>query len=164
MTRHTTRDRIWNAALAVAERKSHESSSWSRSFSATDVAEGFDDEDAPAIRTIRDTLATMAEMGRIDGETRHRQGEYVPAEGTGDAKRARQQLDTVLEQFGELLEDAPAALIVDEAGYHGERRAGTAEDLRNIWIGRSRDEVELVAIEDLDELQDEDEAEAPTPE
>jgi len=164
MTRHTTRDRIWNAALDVAEEKSRESSSWSRSFSASDVAERFDDEDAPAVRTIRDTLATMADLGWLDGETRHRQGEYVPAEGFGDAKRAREQLDTVLEQFGELLEDAPVELIVDEARYQGERRQGSVEDLRNIWVGQSRDEVELVAIEDLDELQDEDEAEAPTPE
>lgn len=77
MTQHTSRDHIWNHALAVAEEKRGESS-WSRYFGWADVAERFDEDDAPSERTIRDTLATMADLGHL--EENRRKGKYEPLE------------------------------------------------------------------------------------
>ena len=84
MAKHTSRDAIWAAALAVARENATESSSWRRSFGADDVARRVDVD--VSNRTVRDTLATMADLGVL--ATTYRQGEYEPTERMRDCAEA----------------------------------------------------------------------------
>lgn len=72
MTKHTARDRVWSAALDLAEYRSDEISSWDRRFSPAEVRSRVDDP--PSDRTVRDVLATMADLGHLDRG--RRQGYY----------------------------------------------------------------------------------------
>jgi hypothetical protein len=75
MTKHTTRDEIWNAALALAEQARDADSYRQRRVEVDDVLAEIDAD--PSRRTVRDCLATMAEMGHL--EDSWNQGVYKPA-------------------------------------------------------------------------------------
>lgn len=99
MTKHTSRDAIWHAALEVAREHASESSRWKRRFGIGEVAEQADAD--VSRRTVRDTLATMADLGEL-AEGR-RQGEYEPTErmqtcadavGPVEEERARSAADS----------------------------------------------------------------------
>lgn len=73
MTKITIRDRIWDAALTLAEEK-QDRSTWGRRFKPADVANRMDDP--PSRRTIRETMAAMAEFGRL--KKGRSKGQYEP--------------------------------------------------------------------------------------
>jgi len=75
MTKYTSRDYIWHETLQLAEER-RDASHWNRFFGWEDVAERIDG--SPSERTIRDALATMAELGNI--EENRRKGKYEPLE------------------------------------------------------------------------------------
>jgi hypothetical protein len=77
MTKHTTRDAIWNAVLEEIEETDQSAGKWRRRFDAEDVEERLEADTSR--RTIRDTLATIAELGHV--ESARRQGEYRVPEG-----------------------------------------------------------------------------------
>jgi len=74
----TSRDRAWSAALNLAAEKRDVKWSYSRRFTAADVEDQMDPEDAPSRRTIRDVLATMADLGHLKTATKN--GAYEPLE------------------------------------------------------------------------------------
>jgi len=73
MAKHTTRDEIWHETLALVE-ETDETSGFRARFSADDVLERLESE--PSARTVRDTLNTMVDLGRI--EEGWGQGTYEP--------------------------------------------------------------------------------------
>jgi hypothetical protein len=77
MAKMTPRDRAWSAALEIAEEKKDVDWSYRQRFGAADVEERIG-EDAPSRRTIRDVLATMAELGHLETATKN--GAYEPLE------------------------------------------------------------------------------------
>jgi hypothetical protein len=86
MTKHTTRDQIWNAVLELKAEKADESS-YNRKFEASEVAARIDAD--PSDRTVRDTLKTMVEMGHLDEPWR--QGRYqVPEQA--EPERSSQKI------------------------------------------------------------------------
>jgi len=76
MTKHTARDKVWAAALEVADSRAMEGSSFKRRFEWSEVRARIPEEERPSDRTIRDVLATMADLDVID--SRRRQGEFEP--------------------------------------------------------------------------------------
>lgn len=75
MSKLTTRDYVWSAALQVASDKAESASSeWGLRFSIDQVYRAVPDDVDVSRRTVRDTLASMADLGHID--THYRQGSY----------------------------------------------------------------------------------------
>jgi hypothetical protein len=74
MAKHTTRDRIWHAALELAREREDETSPYRRRFEIGEVERRLDDN--LSRRTVRDTLATMADLG--DLERGRKRGTYEP--------------------------------------------------------------------------------------
>lgn len=121
MTKNTPRDRVWGAALDLAdERRDSSTYRHRRSFSASEVRARV--EDPPSQRTVRDVLATMADLGRL--ERARKRGEYEPAEvsfdGAGEAEESFLEDDVVDEEAGDEIDIAasglsePASEDVDE--------------------------------------------------
>lgn len=76
MTKDTSRDKIWHAALEVARDRARESSRYRRRFELGDV-KGHIDADVTD-RTVRDTVRTMVEKGELSDDGW--QGKYGPPE------------------------------------------------------------------------------------
>lgn len=99
MSKLTTRDRIWSAALTMAEEKRGRST-WGRRFKAMDVAAAMDDP--PSSRTVRETLQSMVELGHL--EKGSSKGEYEPLEREDSSSTKDQK-----ESSGPSLEESSAS-------------------------------------------------------
>lgn len=79
MTKHTSRDRVWKAALEIREEDDErEWRSGKRRFTPSDVRERIDDP--PSDKTIRDVLMTMTDMGFLKRPGMLASGKYQTAE------------------------------------------------------------------------------------
>lgn len=131
MTKNTPRDRVWSAALNMADEIRQ--GSWRSTFSAVDVRDQV--EDPPSARTVRDVLATMADLGHL--ERGYMRGEYEPRQpgDAGDSELATEESfrsdagDDELPEFEEMdvdgteesfLESGPAGPIEADADTGGE--------------------------------------------
>lgn len=65
MAKHTTRDRVWSAALHLRETQTY--------FTVEDVVEAAELDGEVSERTVRDCLNTMGEMGHLSGNGAGRQ-------------------------------------------------------------------------------------------
>lgn len=99
MSKLTTRDHVWAAALDVRDELATRGT-WGRRFDATDVAEALDDP--PSNKTIRETLASMAELGHLDRG--RRQGQYEAPEELVELLEIETTLENVQEERDDLRE------------------------------------------------------------
>lgn len=77
MAKHTTRDKVWSAVMNQAEENAGKGG-WAAKLNWRDIEGRM--ENPPTEKTIRETMATMAELGHI--EDTYGRGDYKPSNDT----------------------------------------------------------------------------------
>lgn len=67
MAKHTSRDAVWSEALKLAERRrGRRRGLHGDTFTPSQVAARIDEDQRPSDRTVRDVVATMADLGHLE--------------------------------------------------------------------------------------------------